>query len=121
MTTTVLFMLLFTFLFLGMPIAIALGLSIDRGDPAVRAGQIASLVLQFFQTMERPLLAIPFFILAGNFLTTGGVAKRMINFADVDRRASAGWSRDRVGHGLHVLCGRVRTRRPRRWLRSDRS
>ncbi len=43
---------------------------------------MASLSLKFFQTMEQfTLLAIPFFILAGNFLTTGGVAKRMINFA----------------------------------------
>ena len=43
---------------------------------------LASLALAFFQTMDQfTLLAIPFFILAGNFLTTGGVAKRMINFA----------------------------------------
>ena len=40
------------------------------------------LTLKYFQTFEHfTLLAIPFFILAGNFLTTGGVAKRMINFA----------------------------------------
>jgi len=82
MTTTVLFLLLFTLLFLGMPIAIALGLSSITVILLFEPDSIASLVLKFFQTMEQStLLAIPFFILAGNFLTTGGVAKRMINFA----------------------------------------
>lgn len=82
MTTTVLFFLLFTLLFLGMPIAIALGLSSIAVILLFEPDSIASLVLKFFQTMEQTtLLAIPFFILAGNFLTTGGVAKRMINFA----------------------------------------
>ena len=82
MTTTVLFVLLFTFLILGMPIAIALGLSSLAVILLFEPDSIASLVLKFFQTMEQStLLAIPFFILAGNFLTTGGVAKRMINFA----------------------------------------
>lgn len=82
MTTTVLFFLLFTLLFLGMPIAIALGLSSITVILLFEPDSIASLVLKFFQTMEQTtLLAIPFFILAGNFLTTGGVAKRMINFA----------------------------------------
>ena len=82
MTTTVLFALLFVFLFLGMPIAISLGLSSLAVILLFQPDSIASLVLKFFQTMEQStLLAIPFFILAGNFLTTGGVAKRMINFA----------------------------------------
>jgi C4-dicarboxylate transporter DctM subunit len=82
MTTTVLFILLFVLLFLGMPIAIALGLSSIAVILLFEPDSIASLVLKFFQTMEQTtLLAIPFFILAGNFLTTGGVARRMINFA----------------------------------------
>jgi C4-dicarboxylate transporter DctM subunit len=82
MTTTVLFVLLFVLLFLGMPIAIALGLASITVILLFEPDSIASLVLKFFQTMEQTtLLAIPFFILAGNFLTTGGVAKRMINFA----------------------------------------
>ncbi|MFZ5731990.1 MAG: TRAP transporter large permease [Pseudomonadota bacterium] len=82
MTTIVLFILLFVLLFLGMPIAIALGLSSLTVILLFQPDSIASLVLKFFQTMEQTtLLAIPFFILAGNFLTTGGVAKRMIAFA----------------------------------------
>ncbi len=82
MTTVVLFILLFVLLFLGMPIAMALGLSSLTVILLFQPDSIASLVLKFFQTMEQStLLAIPFFILAGNFLTTGGVARRMINFA----------------------------------------
>jgi C4-dicarboxylate transporter DctM subunit len=38
---------------------------------------------RFFHTMQvYPLLAVPFFILAASFMTTGGVAKRMIVFAN---------------------------------------
>lgn len=82
MTTAFLFVALFVFLFLGMPIAIALGLSSLLTILLFQPDSLASLVLKFFQTMEQfTLLAIPFFILAGNFLTTGGVARRMINFA----------------------------------------
>ena len=38
--------------------------------------------LKLFTSLDRfEIMAIPFFILAGNFLTTGGVARRMIDFA----------------------------------------
>ena len=38
--------------------------------------------LKLFTSIDRfEIMAIPFFILAGNFLTTGGVARRMIDFA----------------------------------------
>jgi C4-dicarboxylate transporter DctM subunit len=44
---------------------------------------LLSLALRFFHTMQvYPLLAIPFFILAGTLMTSGGVARRMIDFAD---------------------------------------
>ncbi|MGE0603585.1 MAG: TRAP transporter large permease subunit, partial [Xanthobacteraceae bacterium] len=82
MTTIFLFTALFAFLFLGMPIAVALGLSSLLTILLFEPDSMASMSLKFFQTMEQfTLLAIPFFILAGNFLTTGGVARRMINFA----------------------------------------
>ncbi|HEY9573567.1 MAG TPA: TRAP transporter large permease [Pusillimonas sp.] len=43
---------------------------------------LASLSLKMFETSEHfTLMAIPFFVLAGAFMTTGGVAKRMIRFA----------------------------------------
>jgi C4-dicarboxylate transporter DctM subunit len=82
MTTAFLFVALFVFLILGMPIAISLGLASLLTIIFFANDSLASLVLKFFQTMEQfTLLAIPFFILAGNFLTTGGVARRMIDFA----------------------------------------
>jgi len=44
---------------------------------------LASLSLKLYETSEQfTLMAIPFFILAGAFMTTGGVARRMIRFAN---------------------------------------
>ena len=43
---------------------------------------LQSVALKLFTGIEKfEIMAIPFFILAGNFLTQGGVARRMINFA----------------------------------------
>jgi C4-dicarboxylate transporter DctM subunit len=82
MKTIFLFATLLSFLGLGLPIAMALGLSSILTILLFEHDTLASLALSFFQTMDQfTLLAIPFFILAANFLTTGGVAKRMINFA----------------------------------------
>ena len=83
MTTALLFILLFVFMFLGMPIAIALGLSSVLAIIWVGHDSLASLSLKLYETSEQfTLMAIPFFILAGAFMTTGGVARRMIRFAN---------------------------------------
>ena len=64
------------------PVAIALGLSSVLTLALLGDQSLLSLAQQFFHAMEvYPLLAVPFFILAGTFLTTGGVAKRLIAFA----------------------------------------
>ena len=82
MKTAFLFISLLSMLGIGVPIAMALGLASIFTILIFEHDTLASLALAFFQTMDQfTLLAIPFFILAGNFLTTGGVAKRMINFA----------------------------------------
>lgn len=82
MTAAALFAMLFVFMLLGMPIAIALGLSSVLTILAFGRDSLASLALKLFETSEQfTLLAIPFFILAGAFMTTGGVARRMIRFA----------------------------------------
>ena len=82
MTTAFLFILLFVFMLIGMPIAIALGLSSVLTILFFGKDSLASLSLKLFETSEHfTLLAIPFFILAGAFMTTGGVARRMIRFA----------------------------------------
>lgn len=82
MTTLALFILLFVFMFIGMPVAVALGLSSLLTIMAFGSDSLASLSLKLYETSEHfTLMAIPFFILAGCFMTTGGVAKRMIRFA----------------------------------------
>jgi C4-dicarboxylate transporter DctM subunit len=77
-----LFALLLALMATGMPISIALGLSVltylfvlSNVDPKMVG-------LKLFTSIDKfEIMAIPFFILAGNFLTTGGVAQRMIAFA----------------------------------------
>ncbi len=82
MTTAALFVLLFVFMLLGMPIAIALGLSSLLTILFFAHDSLASLALKLYETSEHfTLLAIPYFILSGAFMTTGGVARRMIRFA----------------------------------------
>ncbi|MEO8311244.1 MAG: TRAP transporter large permease subunit [Caldimonas sp.] len=83
MTTAALFAMLFVFMVLGMPVAVALGLSSLLTIMLFAQDSLASLALKLYETSEQfTLLAIPFFILGGTFMTTGGVAKRMINFAN---------------------------------------
>ncbi|VTU21744.1 Neu5Ac permease [Variovorax sp. PBL-H6] len=83
MTTASLFAMLFVFMALGMPVAVALGLSSALTILLFGQDSIASLSLKLFETSEHyTLLAIPFFLLSGAFMTTGGVAKRMIVFAN---------------------------------------
>lgn len=66
----------------GMPISIALGLSVLTFMFTMTTVPIVTVSLKLFTGTEKfEVMAIPFFILAGNFLTQGGVAKRMIHFA----------------------------------------
>src|SRR4051812_2365344 len=83
MMTAALFAMLIVFLLLGLPIAVALGLSSVLVITFLGRDSLASLALKLYETSEQfTLLAIPFFILAGAFMTTGGVARRMIRFAN---------------------------------------
>ncbi len=83
MTTTMLFVLLFLFMFMGMPVAVALGLSSIATILLFANDSLPSLVLKMYETSEHfTLMAIPFFVIAGMFMTTGGVARRMIRFAN---------------------------------------
>src|SRR5258706_10023409 len=66
----------------GMPISIALGLSVLTYLFILSSVDPKMVGLKLFTSIDRfEIMAIPFFILAGNFLTSGGVARRMINFA----------------------------------------
>jgi C4-dicarboxylate transporter DctM subunit len=82
MTSLFLFTILFVFLLMGVPIAFSLGLASILTILFFTNDSLASMSLKLFDTMEHyTLLAIPFFILASAFLTTGGVARRLIRFA----------------------------------------
>ncbi|GAB3193379.1 TRAP transporter large permease [Hydrogenophaga aquatica] len=82
MTTIVLFTCLFVFMALGMPVAISLGLSSLLTIFFFSQDSLASMSIKLFETSEHyTLLSIPFFVLAGNLMSTGGVARRMVKFA----------------------------------------
>jgi C4-dicarboxylate transporter DctM subunit len=74
--------LLLALMLTGMPISISLGLTVLTFLFTMTQVPIESVALKLFTGIEKfEIMAIPFFILAGNFLTHGGVARRMINFA----------------------------------------
>ncbi|MEY3393689.1 MAG: hypothetical protein RL498_645 [Pseudomonadota bacterium] len=82
MTTLTLFSVLFFCILIGMPIAISLGLSSVLAILLFGTSSLASLSLKLFDTSEHyTLMAIPFFILGGALMSTGGVAKRLVRFA----------------------------------------
>lgn len=82
MTALIIFALLILLMLTGMPISIALGLSVLTFLFTMTHVPLESVALKLFTGIEKfEIMAIPFFILAGNFLTHGGVARRMINFA----------------------------------------
>jgi len=78
----IIFALLFGLMLTGMPISISLGLTVLTYLFTMTTVPIESVALKLFTGIEKfEIMAIPFFILAGNFLTHGGVARRMIAFA----------------------------------------
>src|ERR1700680_465397 len=82
MSSAILFGLLIALMLTGMPISIALGLTVLTFVFTMTQVPIESVALKLFTGIERfEIMAIPFFIRAGTFLTHGGVARRMINFA----------------------------------------
>jgi C4-dicarboxylate transporter DctM subunit len=82
MNAAIIFVLLFVLMLTGMPISISLGLTVLTFLFTMTQVPIESVALKLFTGIEKfEIMAIPFFILAGNFLTHGGVARRMINFA----------------------------------------
>ncbi|MEH6736070.1 MULTISPECIES: TRAP transporter large permease [unclassified Shewanella] len=83
MTIATLFIALFICMMIGMPIAIALGFSSMLTILLFSNDSLASIVLKLYESTSEhyTLLAIPFFILSSAFLSTGGVARRIIDFA----------------------------------------
>lgn len=96
-----LFLSLIALLLTGMPIALAIGIS----SLAVLYYNDLNLVLipqrMFVGTDSFPMIAIPFFILAGDLLAKGNVSKRLVNFAE----SCVGWIRG--GLSLVAVLGSV--------------
>lgn len=82
MSAAIIFGILLALMLTGMPISISLGLTVLSFLFTMTHVPLESVALKLFTGIEKfEIMAIPFFILAGNFLTHGGVARRMINFA----------------------------------------
>jgi C4-dicarboxylate transporter DctM subunit len=82
MNSVIIFGLLIALMLTGMPISIALGLTVLTFLFVMTQVPIEAVALKLFTGIESfEIMAVPFFILAGNFLTHGGVAQRMIRFA----------------------------------------
>ena len=92
---TLLFFVFFTILLIGVPIFIALA-----GSSLIYTHFIAG--IPDFVVLHRmaggvdsfPLLAVPFFILAGNLMNSAGITNRIYDFAV----AAVGWLRGGLGH-----------------------
>ncbi|MGH1331636.1 MAG: TRAP transporter large permease [Paracoccaceae bacterium] len=83
MDVVLLFSMVLALLLIGAPIAVALGLSSMMFLLVFSDTSLASVAQSMYQAMagHYTLLAIPFFILASSFMSTGGVAKRIIRFS----------------------------------------
>lgn len=82
MNVAIIFTLLIVLMLTGMPVSISLGLTVLTFLFTMTTVPIESVALKLFTGIENfEIMAIPFFLLAGTFLTHGGVAKRMIRFA----------------------------------------
>ncbi len=83
MEVTILFTMVVGLMLIGVPIAVSLGLSSIVFLLVLSDTSLASVAQTLFQAMagHYTLLAIPFFILASSFMSTGGVARRIIRFS----------------------------------------
>lgn len=84
MTVAVLFISLFIFLLIGVPIAIALGASALLTIYFTTTLPLTIMTQKAFTSLDSfPLLAIPFFMLAGVLMSKGGVSKRLLDLATI--------------------------------------
>ena len=102
MSIFLLFLFIILLMFIGVPIAISLGLSSMLFLLLYSDASLASIAQTLFSAFEGhyTLLAIPFFILASTFMSTGGVAKRIIRFAI----ATVGWFKGGLAMASVLAC-----------------
>lgn len=101
MAALALFIGLLFLLLIGVPIAISLGLSSLLFTLLATDDSPIIIAQKLFDTMEHTtLLAIPFFVLSAHFLTTGGVSRRLVDFA----KAAVGWLPGGLAMATVVAC-----------------
>lgn len=83
MSVLLLFVMIIAMMLIGVPIAVALGLASMAFLVIYADGSLSSMAQTLYSAFDGhyTLLAIPFFILASSFMSTGGVAQRIIRFA----------------------------------------
>jgi len=83
MSVLILFAMVVGLMLIGVPIAVSLGLSSTLFLLIYSDSSLGSVAGTLFEAFEGhfTLLAIPFFILASTFMSTGGVAQRIIRFS----------------------------------------
>ena len=80
MTTAMLATMVLCFA-LSVSVAVSIGLAAVLGIQASNAHMLISVKEMFNSINKFPLAAIPFFILAGNLMETGGISRRLVEFA----------------------------------------
>lgn len=89
-----LFGLMFLLMMIGAPIAVSLGVATMTTMIATTSIGLTTMATACFSGLDSfPLMAIPFFILAGNLMKSGGISRRILEFAD----AVVGWITGSVG------------------------
>jgi tripartite ATP-independent transporter DctM subunit len=83
MWTLVIFSVMIGMVFLGVPVAVSMGLTAALTFVVMGQPEILTMVAQrmYASTTSFTLLAIPFFILAGNLMNTSGITERIFRFA----------------------------------------
>ncbi len=79
----ILFGVMFILMIIGAPIAVSLGIATITTMVATTNIGLTSIATACFSGLDSfPLMAIPFFILAGNLMRSGGISRRILDFAD---------------------------------------
>ena len=90
----VLFGTMFALMIIGAPMAVSLGVSTMLTMVLTTKISLTTMATACFSGLDSfPLMAIPFFILAGNLMRSGGISRRILQFAD----ALVGWITGSVG------------------------
>ena len=90
----VLFGSMFALMIIGAPMAVSLGVSTMVTMALTTSISLTTMATACFSGLDSfPLMAIPFFILAGNLMRSGGISRRILQFAD----ALVGWITGSVG------------------------